>query len=167
MTAQHIHAGRCSVAQQRSVQADATTVLTKPVFDSCDHRLTSGVCHAHRDTRGIALDHGTLQCWPVDGLNPADGHPRGPKAQSGGSVLVPACVMDLNGCRGAGEVLGKKQSGAKAIGCLRACSLPRDQRLLEAARAGACRLLDAHGLDPSDWPPSLLAAFARPRPAIA
>ena len=62
-------------------------------------------------------------------------------------------------CRGAGEVLGKKQSGAKAIGCLRACSLPRDQRLLEAARAGACRLLDAYGLDPADWPPGLLAAL--------
>ena len=61
--------------------------------------------------------------------------------------------------RGAGEVLGKKQSGAKAIGCLRACSLPRDQRLLEAARAGACRLLDAHGMDPADWPSSLLAAL--------
>ena len=61
--------------------------------------------------------------------------------------------------RGAGEVLGKKQSGAKAIGCLRACSLPRDQRLLEAARAGACRLLDENGLDPADWEPSLLAAL--------
>ena len=62
-------------------------------------------------------------------------------------------------CRGAGEVLGTKQSGTKAIGCLRACSLPEDQDLLEAARAGAVSLLAEHGLDPDTWPEGLLAAL--------
>lgn len=73
--------------------------------------------------------------------------------------LAEGGVLRGEACRGAGEVLGRKQSGQKAIGCLRACSLPEDQDLLEAARGGAVSLLEEHGLEPDQWPPCLLAAL--------
>ena len=70
-------------------------------------------------------------------------------------------------CRGSGEVLGKKQSGVKTIGCFRATSLPQDQDLLEFARADATSLQTEHGIKPENWPSELLAALGdREMPAL-
>lgn len=62
-------------------------------------------------------------------------------------------------CRGAGELLGKRQHGKKALGCLRAAALPGDAQLLEHARAAARKTLIKYGMNPEDWPQPLLAAL--------
>jgi hypothetical protein len=67
--------------------------------------------------------------------------------------------------RGAGDVIGRRQSGRDAAGALRVARLPDDRDLLEAARRGAARALGRYGADPAAWPPALLAALrsqARP-----
>jgi hypothetical protein len=67
--------------------------------------------------------------------------------------------------RGAGDVIGRRQSGRDAAGALRVARLPDDRDLLEAARRGAARALGRFGADPAAWPPALLAALrsqARP-----
>ena len=67
--------------------------------------------------------------------------------------------------RGAGELLGKKQSGTAALGCLRAASFPQDKQLLKEARGAAKRVLVQYGMDPSSWPQPLLAALRDRCPA--
>ncbi len=65
-------------------------------------------------------------------------------------------------CRGPGDFLGKKQSGKDGLSYLKAAKLPEDRQLLEHARAAAAEMLQEMGLDPSKWPPDLLAALKDP-----
>jgi hypothetical protein len=76
-------------------------------------------------------------------------------------LLTP--VMSIHP-RGAGDILGKKQSGRDCLNCLKAAVLPRDTRLLDMARARAVRVINQFGLDPGCWPPALLAALKRSSP---
>lgn len=72
--------------------------------------------------------------------------------------------------RGAGDVIGRRQSGRDAAGALRVARLPDDRDLLEAARRGAACALGRYGADPAAWPPALLAALrsqARPLGGLA
>ncbi len=62
--------------------------------------------------------------------------------------------------RGAGELLGRRQSGRDALAALRAARLPGDAALLERAREAAALIL-ARGR-PDSWPRELLAAVADP-----
>lgn len=69
-------------------------------------------------------------------------------------------------CSGAGDVIGRRQSGRDAASALRVARLPADRDLLEAARAAAARALARYGPDPAAWPPALLAAMqSQARPA--
>ncbi|KAK9821728.1 hypothetical protein WJX81_006389 [Elliptochloris bilobata] len=61
--------------------------------------------------------------------------------------------------RGAGDIIGRRQSGRDAASSLRVARLPADRDLLEAARAAAARALARYGPDPAAWPPALLAAM--------
>ncbi len=64
--------------------------------------------------------------------------------------------------RGAGELLGRRQSGRDALAALRAARLPGDAALLERAREAAALLLARGGGRPDGWPRELLAAVADP-----
>eukprot|EP00208_Stichococcus_sp_RCC1054_P005882 CAMPEP_0206144260 /NCGR_PEP_ID=MMETSP1473-20131121/23539_1 /ASSEMBLY_ACC=CAM_ASM_001109 /TAXON_ID=1461547 /ORGANISM="Stichococcus sp, Strain RCC1054" /LENGTH=1449 /DNA_ID=CAMNT_0053540031 /DNA_START=323 /DNA_END=4672 /DNA_ORIENTATION=- len=76
--------------------------------------------------------------------------------QSQDGFLIAEADLDY---RGAGELLGKRQHGKKALGCLRAAALPGDAQLLEHARAAARKTLIKYGMNPEDWPQPLLAAL--------
>lgn len=62
--------------------------------------------------------------------------------------------------RGAGEVLGTRQSGRDVKSSLKACQLPRDRKLLEAAREAAALHMREHKQGPLTWSPELLACVA-------
>ncbi|KAL3158650.1 hypothetical protein ABBQ32_011393 [Trebouxia sp. C0010 RCD-2024] len=72
-----------------------------------------------------------------------------------GFTIAEADLQD----RGPGDFLGKKQSGKDGLSYLKAAKLPEDRQLLEHARAAAAEMLQEMGLDPSTWPPDLLAAL--------
>jgi ATP-dependent DNA helicase RecG len=66
--------------------------------------------------------------------------------------------------RGAGELLGRRQSGRDAVGALKAARLPGDSALVERAReAAALHMARCRGApSASEWTPELLAAVADP-----
>ena len=64
--------------------------------------------------------------------------------------------------RGAGEVIGRRQSGREAFGALKVCSLPQDGALVEVAREAAAMLMAASGGRPVGWSRELLAAVVDP-----
>ena len=65
--------------------------------------------------------------------------------------------------RGAGDVIGRRQSGREALGALKACSLPQDGQLVIAAREAAAALMAATGGKPTGWPKELVAAVVDPK----
>lgn len=67
--------------------------------------------------------------------------------------------MVWTACRGAGEVLGRKQSGREHWSQLHAAHLPDDADLLEAARTTAMDLFSTLSIDPAAWPQPLLTAM--------
>ncbi|KAL4452493.1 hypothetical protein ABPG75_008155 [Micractinium tetrahymenae] len=69
---------------------------------------------------------------------------------------VAECDLEL---RGAGEVLGKRQSGRNVRSTFKAARVPGDRELLEQAREAASRLLAADP-DPRSWPAGLRALVA-------
>jgi ATP-dependent DNA helicase RecG len=64
--------------------------------------------------------------------------------------------------RGAGEVIGRRQSGKEAMGGLKVCQLPQDAMLVEAAREAAAGLMAVSGGRPVGWSRELLAAVVDP-----
>nr|BAD42331.1 DNA helicase RecG [Nannochloris bacillaris] len=64
--------------------------------------------------------------------------------------------------RGAGEVIGRRQSGKEAMGGLKVCQLPQDGMLVEAAREAAAGLMAASEGRPTGWSRELLAAVVDP-----
>lgn len=60
--------------------------------------------------------------------------------------------------RGAGEVLGTRQSGRGIKSSLKACLLPQDKHLLEAARRAAALHMQEHKHGPLSWSAELRAA---------
>lgn len=69
---------------------------------------------------------------------------------------VAECDLEL---RGAGEVLGRRQSGRDVRSTLKAARIPGDRELLEQAREAASRML-AEQPDPRTWPEGLRALVA-------
>ncbi|KAH7620587.1 hypothetical protein Ndes2526B_g04506 [Nannochloris sp. 'desiccata'] len=64
--------------------------------------------------------------------------------------------------RGAGEVIGRRQSGRDALGGLKVCQLPQDAMLVETAREAAAGLMAASEGRPTGWSRELLAAVVDP-----
>jgi len=64
--------------------------------------------------------------------------------------------------RGAGEVIGRRQSGKDAMGGLKVCQLPQDAMLVEMAREAAAGLMAASEGRPAGWSRELLAAVVDP-----
>ena len=63
--------------------------------------------------------------------------------------------------RGAGDMVGRRQSGLEAFGGLRAARIERDLNLVDRARrAGAALAAALGGLDRGAWPPGLAAALS-------
>lgn len=60
--------------------------------------------------------------------------------------------------RGAGELLGRRQSGRQGLGEMKACRLPGDEDLVEQAREAAVAHLARTGGDPRRWSKELVAA---------
>lgn len=74
-------------------------------------------------------------------------------------VLSADALLGRRGSRGAGDIIGRRQSGRDSAAALRVARLPADRDLLEAARTAAARALARYGPDPAAWPPTLLAAM--------
>jgi ATP-dependent DNA helicase RecG len=64
--------------------------------------------------------------------------------------------------RGAGEVIGRRQSGKEAQGGLKVSQLPQDAMLVEMAREAAAGLMAATDGRPTGWSRELLAAVVDP-----
>lgn len=64
--------------------------------------------------------------------------------------------------RGAGDVIGRRQSGKEALGSLKVTNLPEDAALVEAAREAAAALMAATHGKPTGWSRELLAAVVDP-----
>ena len=64
--------------------------------------------------------------------------------------------------RGAGEILGIRQSGKDATSSLKACKLPEDLALLEKAREAAALFMEKHPEGPVSWPKEMLWLVRNP-----
>lgn len=65
--------------------------------------------------------------------------------------------------RGAGEILGKKQSGKESMGGMKVCELPRDGPLVEQAREAAAMYMVENGGTPRGWSRELLSCVVDPK----
>lgn len=59
--------------------------------------------------------------------------------------------------------MGKLQSGKDIFANMKIARLPEDSAMMNDARETAAELIHRYGLDPRNWPPSLLVGLARRR----
>jgi ATP-dependent DNA helicase RecG len=177
-----LEAGQCGVLHGRMgaeekeaalrafASGAAPVIVTTTVIEvGVDVPVASMVIVEHADRFGLAQLHQlrgrvgrgarAASCWLVTD--------RGGEEAARLSVLE-SCASGFEVAeadfrlRGAGELLGQRQSGRDVAGALRACRLPGDAALLERAREAAALHMDRCRGTPEGWAPELLAAVADP-----
>ena len=116
-----------------------------------------GLAQLHQLRGRVGRGDRAATCW-LFATSAAGAARLQPLADSDDGFVI--AQADLS-ARGAGDMVGRRQSGLEAFGGLRAARIERDLNLVERARRAGAALAGAlGGVDRAAWPPGLAAAVS-------